>query len=166
MFNIKDHVMYGDNGVCQIVDKRKEKIAGQFGEYYILQPVDNASSTFYVPANNERLVSKMRPIMSKEAVMELLTMAAKEDMDWDEDNRVRQTVYKEVFERGDSKELLLLLKALYRQREERREEGKRLWAIDENAMKHVEKLVCEEFAAALGQGSEETLSYILEQIKV
>ena len=36
MLELNSYVIYGDNGVCLVADKRKEKFAGVIREYYIL----------------------------------------------------------------------------------------------------------------------------------
>lgn len=161
MLEINTYVVYGDNGVCRIVDKRKEKFAGQFKEYYILKPAGSDASTFYVPTDNEELLSKMRTVMEKAEIIELIRSVAEDSFDWIEDNRIRSDSYKDIFDRGDSRELLLLLKSLHLHKQERQKDGKKLWTIDETAMKHAEKLVHEEFATALQIEEEEVVPFIM-----
>lgn len=165
MLEINSYVMYGDNGVCQIVDRRKEKFAGQFKEYYILKPANNASSTLYVPTDNEHLLSKMRDILTEEEVVSLIKSIASESIDWVDDNRVRQEMYSDIFSRGDRRELLLLIKSLYAHKRERIEEGKKLWTIDENAMKKAERLVYEEFATVLNIQLDEVVPFIMKTVE-
>ncbi len=158
-------VVYGDNGVCQIVDKRKEKFAGQFKEYYILKPANHEASTFYVPVDNEHLLSKIRTVLSKEEILDLIRSVAGDSLEWIDDNRVRNETYREIFNRGDSRELLLLLKSLHLHRQARQEEGKKLWTVDETAMKHAEKLIYEEFATVLEIQEDEVVPYIMDIVQ-
>ncbi len=150
MLELNSYVIYGDNGVCLVADKRKEKFAGVIREYYT--------------ADNEEILSKMRSILSKEQILDIVHSLPGETVEWEEDNKVRGEYYNEVFEKGDRRELLLLIKNLYNHKKERKEEGKKLWTIDENAMKHAESLVYEEFGTVLGIPQEEVVDFIIAEV--
>lgn len=165
MLELNSYVIYGDNGVCLVADKRKEKFAGVIREYYILKPQGNEGSTLFVPADNEDILSKMRSILSKEQILDIIHSLPGEEVEWEEDNKVRGEYYNEVFEKGDRRELLLLIKNLYNHKKERKEEGKKLWTIDENAMKHAESLVYEEFGTVLGIPKEEVVDFIISEVE-
>ena len=70
-FSAGDTLVYGTQGVCRI----KEISTLQFGktqtEYYILTPVADERSVVYVPTGSEKLVSKMRELISREELDEL-----------------------------------------------------------------------------------------------
>lgn len=165
MLELNSYVIYGDNGVCLVADKRKEKFAGTIREYYILKPQGNEGATLFVPADNEELLSKMRSILSKEEIMDIIHSLPTEDPEWEENNKVRGEYYSKVFEEGDRRELLILIKALYNHKKDRKEEGKKLWTIDENAMKHAETLVYEEFGTVLGIPQEEVVDFIVAEVE-
>lgn len=165
MLELNSYVIYGDNGVCLVADKRKEKFAGVIREYYILKPQGNEGATLFVPTDNEELLSKMRAILSKKEILDIIHSLPGDEIPWEEDNKVRGEYYDEVFDRGDRRELLLLIKALYTHKKVRKEEGKKLWTIDENAMKHAESLVYEEFATVLGIKPEEVVDFIGQEIE-
>ena len=165
MLKLNSYVIYGDNGVCLVADKRKEKFAGVIREYYILKPQGNEGATLFVPTDNEELLSKMRAILSKKEILDIIHSLPGDEIPWEEDNKVRGEYYNEVFDRGDRRELLLLIKALYTHKKVRKEEGKKLWTIDENAMKHAESLVYEEFATVLGIKPEEVVDFIGQEIE-
>lgn len=164
MLEKNSYVMYGDNGVCLVADRRKEKFAGQWREYYILKPVSNEESTLYVPTDNEKLLSKMQDVLSYDEIMEIIHSLPKDNMPWIEDNKEREAMYDEVFASGDRRELLLLVKSLYQHKQQRKAEGKKLWTIDENAMKRAEKLVYEEFATVLNIKPEDVVPFIEEEL--
>ena len=165
MLELGSYVIYGDNGVCLVADKRKEKFAGVIREYYILKPQGNEGATLFVPADNEELISKMRSILSKEEIMDIIHSLPQEDLEWEENNKVRGEYYNKVFEEGDRRELLILIKALYNHKKDRKEEGKKLWTIDENAMKHAEALVDEEFGTVIGIPQEEVVDFIVSEVE-
>lgn len=165
MFEINSYVMYGDNGVCKITEKKRMKFGGQYKNYYVLKPVHNSSSTLYVPTDNEELLSKMRDVLTKEEVVELIKSVKDGEISWVEDNKERSALYDSIFETGDRMELMLLIKSLYRHKQERQEQGKKLWTIDENAMKHAEKLVYDEFATALDMDVDQVVPFIMEVVE-
>ncbi len=165
MLELNSYVIYGDNGVCLVADRRKEKFAGVIREYYILKPQGNEGATLFVPTDNEEIISKMRAILSKEEILDIIHSLPREKVPWEENNKVRGEYYDEVFDRGDRRELLLLIKSLYDHRKVRKEEGKKLWTIDENAMKHAESLVYEEFGTVLGIPQEEVVDFIVSEVE-
>lgn len=165
MLELNSYVIYGDNGVCLVQDKRKEKFAGVIREYYILKPHGNEGSTLYVPADNEEILSKMRSILSKEQILEIIHSLPGDEFPWEENNKVRGENYNRIFVKGDRRELLLLIKSLYNHKKERKAAGKKLWTIDENAMKHAESLVYDEFGTVLGIPQEEVIGFILSEVE-
>ena len=46
VFEVGDSVMYGNTGVCKILDIRKERFLDQEALYYILQPINDAVQAF------------------------------------------------------------------------------------------------------------------------
>lgn len=164
MLELNTYVMYGDNGVCLVADKRREKFGGLYKEYYILKPVNNEGSTFYVPSDNDDLIDKMQQVLTYDEIMDIIHSLPDDSAVWIEDNKKRESRYKEIFERGDRHELLILIKAIYEHKKQRKAEGKKLWTLDENAMKHAEKLVYEEFGTVLNIPPDEVLPFIINEI--
>ena len=165
MLELNSYVIYGDNGVCLVADKRKEKFAGVIREYYILKPQNNEGATLFVPTDNEELLSQMRSILSKEEVLDIIHSLPGDEIPWEENNKVRGELYADLFSRGDRRELLLLIKSLYDHKRERQAEGKKLWTIDEHAMKHAQSLVYEEFGTVLGIPQEEVVDFIISEVR-
>jgi len=102
MYSIGDNVIYGSSGVMTIVDIRRERILSDEREYYVLKfPRAQAGAFTFVPVDNEKLTSMMRPLPSKEEIMEILhsgEIASEEE--WVKDNRIRTDRFKQVIERG------------------------------------------------------------------
>ena len=107
----------------------------------------------------------MKDVLSYDEIMDIIHSLPKENIDWVEDNKEREAMYDEIFSSGDRRELLLLVKSLYKHKQERKAEGKKLWTIDENAMKRAEKLVYEEFATVLNIEAEEVVPFIEEELE-
>lgn len=164
MLELNTYVMYGLNGVCLVKDKKRQKFGGVIRDYYILKPVNSDASTYYIPVDNDELLGKMRKLLTYDEIMEIIHSLPDDSIKWVDDNKEREEYYKEIFERGDRHELLLLIKTIYAHKTLRKEEGKKLWTIDENAMKHAEKLVYEEFATVLHIAPDKVVDFITEEL--
>ena len=75
MYQIGDKVCYGTEGVCSIVRIQEMKVGGAKGKYYVLRPIYRESATVYVPLDNERLIARMRPVLSQQELEALLVGA-------------------------------------------------------------------------------------------
>ena len=79
MFNIGDTVIYGTQGICKIEEKIQKDLKGKMTEYFVLKPIYEKSSTIFLPLENDVLMSRMRPILSKDEVLDIInTIPSKE----------------------------------------------------------------------------------------
>ena len=103
MHKIGDRIMYGASGVMTIVDIREESFGGACRSYYVLaHPSAKTESQIFVPTDSERLVSMMRPLLTKEEIFELFSSSATlPEVQWIEANRARQEHFKKILESGD-----------------------------------------------------------------
>ena len=91
MFQINDTVMYGVHGLCKIEDITMKEFMGSQKEYYVLKPISDLTATLYVPMHNEKLLAKMRRILSKEEVYQLIeTMPQKETIWFKNENERKE----------------------------------------------------------------------------
>lgn len=151
MYELNDVLVYGTNGVCRISDIRKENFSHSKAEiYYILTPVFGSESTLYVPTENNLLVGKLRPVMIKDDLVNMLNFAKCSDVKWNDDDRVRDEEFHCIISKGLSKDLLLIIKNIISHKNELRMKIKKLHAADERALALSEKIAGEEFAYAYG----------------
>ena len=70
MHCVNEYVSYGTQGICQIEAIRSIQFEGCSGarEYYVLHPIDRVQSSIFVPVDNQRLTSRMRPVLSPEEI--------------------------------------------------------------------------------------------------
>ena len=66
MLTVGQTVVYGTQGVCTVKEISMLKLGKTKGEYYALSPIDDPGSTVYVPTANEKLMSKLRPVLTGE----------------------------------------------------------------------------------------------------
>ena len=161
-FDIGEYVSYGINGMCNIEDIRPMQLSQSVEKmmYYILRPESNPKSTIFVPVNNQKLVSKMRELMTKDEINAMLVRMKDRTLEWEKDVRFRTESFHESLNNGVNQDLILMIRCLHRKRQELVQLGKKLPARDSNTLKTAERLVEEEFAHVLHIKCEEVSDYI------
>ena len=161
-FDIGEYVSYGINGMCNIEDIRPMQLSQSVEKmmYYILRPESNPKSTIFVPVNNQKLVSKMRELMTKDEINAMLVRMKDRTLEWEKDVRFRTESFHEILNNGVNQDLILMIRCLQRKRQELVQLGKKLPARDSNTLKTAERLVEEEFAHVLHIKCEEVSDYI------
>ena len=59
MFQVGDMVVYGGHGVCRIVSEEKLSVDRKRMNFFILQPISQSNDRYYVPSENEAVLSKV-----------------------------------------------------------------------------------------------------------
>ncbi len=157
-----DKIVYGSNGVMMIVDIRDETVGESIHKYYVLEKIgDNSSSKTFVPIDNKRLVESMRPLLTREEVLDIISrIKTIPKTRWQNDSRKRSEDFRAIIESGDREGMIALIKAVYENGVKRKEEGKKNYLADENLMRRAEKLIYAEFAEVLGIGEDEVQDFI------
>ena len=166
MYGIGDKVLYGTNGVMTVVDKREVTVGGVSRNYYVLRGADGKSSSeTFVPTDNEELVSKMRPLLTKSEILLAIKDAASiDEEEWKGDGRARLQHFRRVVESGDRAAMIAMIRSIYLAGRERAEEGKRIYLADETVMRRAEQLIHSEFSEVLGIPEEDVPAFIEENI--
>lgn len=164
MFQINDTVMYSMHGVCKIEDITTKEFMGSQKEYYVLKPISDLTTTLYIPTHNEKLLAKMRKILSKEEVYHLIETMPQKEMIWFKNENERKEQYKQVIAKGNHSELIGMIKAIYMQKQKRESEGKYLYISDERFFKEAERILYEEFQYVLNIKKEDLLPLIFSKI--
>lgn len=165
MFEINNIVVYGAHGVCEIENIEIKEFSGTSKEYYVLKPVNDSAATLYVPTYNEKLVGKMRKLLTEQEVYHLIETMPQKETIWYQNETERKAEYKRVIERGDHSELIGIIKAIYLQKQKREAEGKHLYISDERFFKEAENILYNEFQYVLNVNKEELLSLICSKIE-
>lgn len=152
MYRIGDKVVYGAFGVMEIVDISNQTVGDVTRAYYVMKEYSsNSPSLTYVPADNEDLVSQMKPLLTKDEVVEVIRTAKNaEPLEWIEDNRARSETYKRILGTADRVKLLCMIDTVQKTGVRREAEGKKNYIADENSMKRAEKIISTEFSLVLG----------------
>ena len=162
MYNIGDNVVYGANGVMTVIDICEQSIADTKRSYYVLKsPVGHKDSLTFVPVDNEKLTSIMRPLLSKDEVLKIIDdIPSIDEVEWIPDNRTRADRFKVIVEKADPRELVGMIKAIWSVGVRRGEEGKKNYLADENAMKKAEHVLYSELSSVLGIKEEDVPAHI------
>lgn len=166
MHKIGEKVLYGAAGVMTIVDIREESIGDVSRSYYVLNSaVRRSDSLTYVPTDNEKLVSAMRPLLTEDEIKTLLHSAKDmEPIAWVPENRARSEHFKRVMESGDREKMVAMIIAIDENAKRREAEGKKNFLSDENAKQKAEKLLHTEISVVLGIPEEDVPAYIEKEI--
>ena len=165
MFKVNDMIVYGANGVCRITDVEEKKLTREKKKYFVLSPVKSVGSVYYVPVDNEKLVAKMRKLLSEDEINELIDAMAGEHENWIENETERKERYREIISAGEPKQLIGIIKAIFFEKKRREEDGKRLHASDERFLKDAEQLLHGEFQYVLNLSQDELMRYIFDRIE-
>lgn len=162
MHGIGENIVYGSSGVMTIIDIREEVVLGEVKKYYVLKASGaHSDSLTFVPVDNERLVSMMRPLLTKGEILDILHSANDApECEWVKDNRVRSERFKNILDSGDRARMISMIRSIYKTGQRRVEEGKKNYLSDENAMRKAEKLINSEFAIVLGIPEEQVPAFI------
>ena len=165
MFKVDDIVMYGTNGVCKITEIEEKNLIGTKKTYLVLKPFNGDKSTYFVPVDNENLLSKMRKLLSKDEINRLIDSMPYEKVLWIDNERDRKQCYKKILAEGNHSELIRMIKALHCKKKSLEEKGKKLHMSDERFFKDAEKILYNEFQYVLNLSEEDVLSYIFDRIE-
>lgn len=165
MFKIKDVVVYGSQGVCEIVDIAEKKIDGVSKTYFVLKPTDNRGATFYVPTWNEKAWGKMRKVMTRKAVNALIDAMPNKSPTWIPNENERKEVFRKILASGDQTEIVSMVQALFLHKKEREAEGKRLHMSDEHFMREAEQILYNEWQYVLNVDKAGLMDYIFSRIE-
>lgn len=93
--------------------------SGDTGKRYcILHPLKNRESAIYLPLDNKKLIAKIRPLLTKEEIDNLLMGIADRILEWDNDRRRRAEMFIEILVNGHTRELLLMIRCIYLKKSE------------------------------------------------
>lgn len=159
MFNVGETVLYGSEGVCKITEITEKTFGDTAIEYYILTPVFNNRSTFFVPTANSALTAKMHPLLTNSEVMDIIE-TTEELGSWIESDIERKEYFKEIISGGNIKKIASMLKSLLRHKDEMESIGKKLHKPDEMVFKEAQKILYEEFAMVMDLSKDDVIGIL------
>lgn len=159
-------VVYGVHGVCAIAGTEVKTVDRKKVEYYVVQPVSQSGACFYVPSGNPVAVAKLRPVLSKQELDQLLCDLGDWQNVWVEEENQRKQYYRELISGGDRKSLLCMILALQAHRVRQQESGRKFHLCDENFLRDAQRLLCMEIAIILQTDEAGAQKYLQEHMNI
>ena len=155
MFKVGEYVVYGMNGVCRVEEIGPMPLSGMDSDkiYYTLLPLYTKGSTVFTPVDNKKV--KIRSVISKKQALEL--------MDEMPDVEEIEVAYKEAMKSCDCREWMRIINTVYKRKEERQAQGKKMSACDERYLKQAQDSLFGEFAISLRIEKNEVEDYMMQR---
>lgn len=165
MYEIGQQVLYGAHGVCAVTAVEVMRFGKDKAKYYVLEPVEQPGTKFYVPTEKEAAVGKMRPLMTREELLEILHDDEVRKTPFILEENQRKLLCRELIHSGDRRGLVGMISALYRHKQELADTGRKFHQSDESFLQEAEKLLNAEFSLVFGLEPREVRSFILRELE-
>lgn len=164
MFEKDEYVVYGNSGVCKVVETTKMKVPGAAVDklYYSLEPVYDKGSRLFVPVDSKKV--KIRPVLTKKEADALLGRVKEIDVLWVKDEKNREQTYKEAIRACSCEEWVRIIKTLYIRKKTRLAEGKKVTSSDAKYLHMAEENLYGELSVVMGIPKDEMGAYILSKV--
>lgn len=160
MYQVGQRFVYGIHGVCEIVDMELKLIDRRKVSYYVLEPLEQLGTKFYIPTDNPIALAKLNPLLTQSELETLLCSCNTLDNSWINDENQRKLRYRELISSGDRRALVVMVHSLHIHKKKQMEQGRKFHLCDENFLRDAEKLLCSEFSLVLNMSKEETVEYL------
>ena len=101
MYEIGELVLYGIHGICTVTGIERMRFGKEKADYYVLEPSGQPGAKFYVPVANEAAVAKLRSLLSREELLELLHSEQVRNYPWIAEEGQRKLRFRELINSGD-----------------------------------------------------------------
>lgn len=165
MFQVNDYVVYGKYCVCRVEDicTPPFEVVDNNTKYYVLKPIGIKGNTIYTPVENNMAV--LRSIMTKEEAMDLIHKVPELDTIIVESEKCREMLYRNSMSKGDSEELMKLIKTIHFRKEECLANGKKVSSTDEKYLRLAEESLFGELSCTFGISIDEVKNFFIQQVK-
>lgn len=150
MWEIGEIILYGTQGLCKIDNIVTRDFLGQMQEYYVLGPISDMKSTFYVPVSSSDLCARMHKLLTPDEAKNLICSFPNLEAEWIENDKVRAKAFKDLIESGEREKTASVLRAVWLKRQELEKKGKKLRACDQSVFEKGEKSLFDEFSHVFG----------------
>lgn len=165
MYNVGDQVVYGVHGVCEVKAIEERKVDHKKATYLVLEPVEQEGATYLVPAENPAAMAKLRPIITRQELDDMLSSAAVREDRWIPDENQRKQLYRELIVSGDRGALLQMVATLHRHKASQIAAGRKFHLCDENFLRDAQRLLNGELSLVLGIEQHEVAAYVVSAME-
>lgn len=165
MFEIGEYVVYGNKGVCEIINIGTIDIPGMPADrqYYTMNQLFTRSSTIFTPVNNENSV--LRKVLTKEEATELIEGIQGYKPVWIQNDKEREQIFTDALRAADARALSEMIIALHQRKERRIADGKKATSTDERYFHAAEDILYGELEIALGISREEVKNLVMNEVE-
>lgn len=164
MFRIGDQVVYSCHGVCRICDIETRTVDRKNVQYLVLEPLEQNNSKFYVPTHNEAALSKLRPLLTEEALRSLLHSQEIRVDCWIADENQRKQTYRQMISSCDRRALLQMIHTLQKHKSDCMASGRKFHLCDENFLRDAQRVLSAEFSVILNIPQSEVGDYVINEM--
>ena len=165
MYEIGQCFLYGGHGVCRITAIEVMRSGKGKATYYVLEPVEQPGTKFFIPVGNEAALAKLRPLLTREALLGLLHSEQVRSFPWIDDEGQRKLRFRELISSGDREALMGMIGALHRHRAFLTASGRKFHQSDENFLNDAQKLLNAEFAQVFDMKPSEVSKFIQHELE-
>lgn len=165
MFQVGDRVVYGIHGVCDVKDLEEKTVDRKKVSYLVLEPLGQLGSRYLVPIHNAAAMAKLRKMLTKEEMEELLSSPEVRQDCWIRDESQRKQTYRELIGSGDRQKLMAMIHALYLHKKQQAELGRKVHLCDDNFLRDAEKLLCSEVAIVMGLEADQARQFVRSKLQ-
>ena len=166
MFEINDVVVYGQNGVCHVVDVCPSPFDKKdTRDFYVLCPALNTDrSTIYVPV--EAAEGRIRPLMTADEAKTLLARIEEIAPLAVEAEKMRRDLYRQAVTEARPEGYVAVLKAVARRRADALRAKRQLAGADAEYEQKAKTILSMELSYALGGDAKDYAASLMERVSV
>ena len=164
-FRCGDQVVYGAHGVCRIVDVEQRNVDHKTVEYFVLAPCGPGDARYFVPMHNQVALSKMRKLLTRQELEELLVSEEVMKDHWIPQENLRKERYRTLISHGACSQLMGMIRSLHLQKQLQLEAGRKFHMCDENFLRDAQRILCAEVSHILGITPQEADAYLRDQLE-
>jgi CarD family transcriptional regulator len=165
MYEIGQQFLYGGHGVCKITATEVMRSGKGKATYYVLEPLEQPGTKFFVPVGNDAAVAKLRPLLTREELLALLHSDKVRNYPWIDDESQRKLRFRELITSGDRESLMGMIGALQRHKQAQLAAGRKFHQSDENFLNDAQKLLNAEFALVFDLEPRAVSGFILRELE-
>jgi len=154
----KQYVVYNGTEICMTGEFVKRSFDGtDEHDYCVLYP--NGSNTrYYILA--EKIESSIRPLLTKEQLLESVQYMNEEEYEWISDHNARKSVFADSIKSGDYRKIFPLVNGVLREKIKREKNGKQILSEDRKYLETVKKIFNSEVAFVFDLDESEVEDFI------
>lgn len=165
MFQVGDRVVYSIHGVCDIRDSEMQMVDRKQVVYLVLEPLGQPGSRYLVPTHNAAAMGKLKRMMTREELEELLRSEVIRQDCWIQDESLRKQTYRELIGSGDRQKLMAMVYTLYQHKKAQAAAGRKVHLCDDNFLRDAEKLLTSEVSIVMDMETDQARQYIRQNLQ-